>query len=475
MAPAVDAIVVGSGPNGLVAAVELAAAGRSVRVLERAPTIGGGARTGELTLPGYRHDLCSAVHPLAVASPALRAIGLEREGLELLPPKIEAAHPLDDGSAVAVWRSTARTAAALGVDEQAYRALIEPFSRDWPALAQLVLGPVGRMPRTPMLALRFAGAGLRSARGLADSRFRGERARALLGGMAAHSMRSLDEPGTAAFALVLLSLAHGVGWPVARGGSQAISDALAARLRSLGGTVETGVEVSSMRSLPATRAVLFDVSPRSLAMICADQLPHSYLAQIRRFRYGSGAFKVDYALSGPVPWLAPECREAGTVHLGGSIEEVAASEAAVARGTCAPRPYVLVAQQSLVDPERAPPGKYTLWAYCHVPARSTADMTAAIESQIERFAPGFRELVLARATRGPTTIEAENPNYVGGDINCGAATLRQMLIRPALRRNPYTTPNPRVFLCSSATPPGGGVHGMCGHGAAHAALAGALR
>ncbi len=470
-----DAIVVGAGPNGLAAAIELASAGRSVRVIERAQSVGGGTRTAALTLPGFLHDVCSAVHPLAVGSPFLSSLRLEREGLELLYPEIEAAHPLDDGSAVAVRRSISETAAGLGVDAAAYSSLIGPFATRWPALAQFALAPVGRPPHDPLLAARFAAVGLRSVERLARSQFSGERAQALFAGMGAHSIRPLNGTATAAFGLVLLSLAHAVGWPVARGGSQAITNAMRARLESLGGVVETCHEVRSLGELTDAKAILFDVSPRALLRICGDALPWRYRAQLQRFRYGAGVFKVDYALSGPVPWRAPECGSAGTVHVGGTLEQIAASERAVANGVHPTRPYVLVAQQSLLDRTRVPEGKQTLWAYCHVPNGSPIDMTAAIEAQIERFAPGFSELVLAREARGPAQLEADNPNYVGGDINCGIASLRQTLIRPALRASPYTTPNPRLFLCSSATPPGGGVHGMCGYHAARAALGRTLR
>jgi phytoene dehydrogenase-like protein len=469
-----DAIVVGAGPNGLAAAIELARAGRSVLVCERAPTVGGGARTAELTLPGYRHDVCSAIHPLAAGSPFLRSLPLAEHGLELLEPEVQAAHPLGGDRAAVLHRSLAQTAAGLGEDGEAYAALLRPFAEGWDDLAPTVLG-APRPPRHPLLAARFARAGLRGAAALARARFRGDAARALTAGMGAHSLRPLDRSPTAAFALTLLALGHAAGWPVARGGSQAIADAMAAHLRSLGGEIETGRDVRSLAELRDARAVLLDVTPRQLLAICGDALPARYRSQLGRYRYGPGVFKVDYALSAPVPWTAEPARRAGTVHLGGTLAEIAACEAAVARGAHPERPFVLVAQQSLVDPTRAPTGGHTLWAYCHVPNGSTVDMTAAIERQIERFAPGFADLVLARAVRGPAQIEAENPNCVGGDINGGAADLRQVLARPAVRLTPYATPNPRVFLCSSSTPPGGGVHGMCGHHAARAALRGALR
>jgi phytoene dehydrogenase-like protein len=471
---AADAIVVGAGPNGLAAAIELAGAGRSVRVLERAQQVGGGARTTELTLPGFRHDVCSAVHPLAAGSPFFGRTGLERHGLELMYPSIEAAHPLDGGTAVVLRRSIAETAGGLGADGGAYTSLIEPFAGRWPALAEIVLAPP-RLPRDPLLAARFGWVGVRSAQALASRSFSGPRARALLAGMAAHAMRPLDAPGTAAFGIVLLALGHAVGWPVARGGSQAIVDAMRAELESLGGVVETERDVRSLRDLPEARAILFDTSPNQVLEICGRELPARYRAALARYRYGPGVFKVDYALDGPVPWTAPDCHEAGTVHLGGSFEEIAAGEGAVSRGAHPERPYVLVAQPGVVDPSRAPAGKHTLWAYCHVPNGSDVDMSGPIERQIERFAPGFSDLVLARATRGPAQMEAENPNYVGGDIDGGLASLRQTLIRPAPRLCPYATPNPRIFLCSASTPPGGGVHGMCGHYAARAVLGRALR
>ena len=470
-----DAVVVGAGPNGLAAAIELARAGRSVLVLERAGVVGGGTRTAELTLPGFRHDVCSAIHPLAAGSPFLRSLALHRFGLELLEPPVQAAHPLDDGSAVAVHRSVDQTAAGLGIDAAAYASLIGPLAREWDALAEIVLGPP-RLPRHPALAARFGLNGLQPADVLARRVFGGERARALLAGMAAHSIQPLSAPGTAAFGLVLLALAHATGWPVARGGSAAIASALRACLEALSGELETGHEVRSLRDLPPARAVLFDLTPRQLLSICGPgDLPSSYRRALARFRYGPGAFKLDYALSGPVPWQAAECRAAGTVHLGGTLAEISASEAAVAAGRHPERPYVLVAQPAVIDPSRAPGGGHTLWAYCHVPNGSSADMTAAIEAQIERFAPGFADLVLARAARGPAQLEADNPNYVGGDINAGAATLRQTLARPVVRLNPYATPNRALFVCSASTPPGGGVHGMCGYHAARAALRTVLR
>ncbi len=474
MADSWDAIVVGAGPNGLAAAIVLAQAGRSVLVLEAAATIGGGTRTAELTLPGFRHDVCSAIHPLALASPFLRTLPLREHGLEFVHPEIPLAHPLDDGTAVALHRSIDETAAGLGDDGEAYRRLLQPLAGDWEALAGDLLGPL-RLPRHPVADARFARAGLRSATGLARSRFAGARARALLAGSAAHSMRPLESPTTAGFGLALMLFGHAVGWPAAVGGSQAITDAMASLLRSLGGEIETGREVRTLGDVRGARAVLFDLGPRQILAIAGSGLPPRYRRSLARYRHGPGVFKLDYALDGPVPWTAPECRRAGTLHLGGSLEDVARAEAEVARGRHAARPYVLVAQQSLFDPTRAPSGAHTLWAYCHVPNGSTLDARAAIERQIERFAPGFRALIRTGSAIGPAELQAYNANYAGGDINGGAADLRQLWARPAARRVPYATPDPRLFVCSSSTPPGGGVHAMCGWHAAQAALRGVLR
>jgi phytoene dehydrogenase-like protein len=469
-----DAIVVGAGPNGLAAAIALAQAGRSVRVIEGRSAIGGGTRTEELTLPGHLHDVCSAVHPLLLGSPFLSALPLSEHGLEIVHPDLPLAHPLDGGRAVALHRSIAETAAGFGADGPAYQRLLGPLVRDWEDLAAVVLGPPLRPPRHPLTAARFAALGLRSVTGL-TRRFSGAPAKALMAGNAAHSMRPLTAPATGAFGLLLVMLAHAVGWPVTAGGSRSISDAMASLLRSLGGEIETGRPVTALRELPPARAVLLDVTPRALLRIADGRFTGRYRRALERFRYGPGVFKVDYALHEPVPWAAAECRRAGTVHLGGSASELAASEAQVSAGVPPGRPYVLVAQQSLFDPSRAPAGAHTLWAYCHVPNGSAVDMTDAIERQIERFAPGFRDVVAARHAMGPAEVEAKNPNYVGGDINGGLADLRQLVARPALRPAPHATPDPRIFLCSSSTPPGGGVHGMCGWHAARAALRGVLR
>ena len=462
-----DAVVVGAGPNGLAAAITLAQAGRSVRVIEAHETIGGGTRTAELTLPGFRHDVCSAIHPALVASPFFRSLELD---LDLIEPPAAVAHPLDDGTAVLVRRSVDETAAHLGRDAAAYRRLLGPLVADWNTLEGELLGPIAHLPRHPLSLARFGMVGLRSARKLAVARFDDEPARALLAGAAAHSFLPLEQPASASFGLVLLALAHVSGWPFPRGGSQAIADALAARLCSLGGEIETGNHVSSLRELPSSKLVLCDVTPRQLLALAGDRLPQRYRRRLERWRYGPGVFKLDYALDGPIPWRAPNVGEAGTVHVGGSLAEIAHSERAAWEGRHTERPYVLLAQQSLFDAARAPSGKHTAWAYCHVPNGSTLDMRERVEAQIERFAPGFREHVLAAATRTTEQVEEENANMVGGDISGGANTLAQLIARPALRRVPYSTPLPGLYLCSASTPPGAGVHGMCGHLAAKAAL-----
>jgi phytoene dehydrogenase-like protein len=464
-----DAIVVGSGPNGLAAATTLAEAGRSVLVLEAADRLGGGARSAELTLPGFVHDVCSAIHPLGVGSPFFRTLPLARHGLDWIQPELPLAHPLDDGSAVLLERSVEATAQSLGADGAAYRRLMTRSVADWERLAPDLLGPL-RLPRHPIAQARFGLLGMRSARRLAESVFQTDRARALFAGLAAHSILPLEKPFTAAFGLVLGILGHAVGWPLPRGGSQRITDALAAHLRGLGAELATGTRVGSLDELPPARAILCDVTPRQLLQLAGDRLPSGYRRRLARYRYGPGVFKLDLALAGPVPWHARECTRAGTVHLGGTLPEIAESEAAVWRGQHPERPYVLVAQQSLFDPSRAPAGRHTLWAYCHVPNGSQQDMSERILAQLERFAPGCRELVLARHAMGPARFEQYNANFVGGDINGGAQDLSQLFARPVLKRVPYATPVAGLYLCSASTPPGGGVHGMCGHHAARAAL-----
>jgi phytoene dehydrogenase-like protein len=464
-----DAIVVGSGPNGLAAAIALARAGRSVLVLEGRETIGGGLRTEELTLPGFLHDTCSAIHPLGVASPFLRSVPLGDRGVEWIHPPAPLAHPLDDGTAVVLERSLAATAAGLGPDGRAWQRLFGPLLGSVDLLLEETLGPL-RPPRHPVSMARFGLRALRSASGLARSAFAGERARALFAGCAAHSMLPLGSAATASFGLVLALLGHAAGWPLSRGGSQRVADALAAHLRSLGGEIEVGRPVASLAELPRTRTTMLDVTPRQLLALGGDRLHGRYRRALERYRYGPGVLKLDYALSGSVPWRAPECGRAATVHLGGTLAEIEAAEAEVARGGHPERPFVLAAQQSLFDPSRAPAGGHTLWAYTHVPNGSAVDVADRVEAQLERFAPGFRDLVLARSVLAPAALEQRNPNYVGGDINGGSAELRQLFARPVARPVPYRTPLDGVYLCSSSTPPGGGVHGMCGYHAARAAL-----
>jgi phytoene dehydrogenase-like protein len=448
----------------------MARAGLSVLVREAADTIGGGTRSEELTLPGFVHDVCSAVHPMAVASPFLRALPLAEHGLELIHPPAPLAHPLDDGRAVVLDRSLQAAVEALGEDGDAYRRLIGPTVDDWPLLAPAFLGPILRVPRHPLALGRFSLRGLRPAASLASSVFAGERARALFAGAAAHSVLPLERAGTAAFGIVFLALAHACGWPIARGGSQQLAQALGSYLRSLGGEIETGAPVMALDELPPARTILCDVGPRQLVTLAGSRLPARYRSALGRFRYGPGVFKLDYALDGPVPWNAPECGRAATVHVGGTLAEIAESERAPWQGRHAERPFVLVAQPSLFDSTRAPAGKHTLWAYCHVPNGSSLDMTERIERQIERFASGFGEQVLARTVTTSSDFERGNANIVGGDINGGAANLRQLIARPTLRLVPYSTPIRDLYLCSASTPPGGGVHGMCGHLAAGAAL-----
>ena len=467
-----DAIVIGSGPNGLAAAIRLAQAGRSVQVLEAKDTIGGGCRSLELTLPGFVHDMCSAIHPLGLNSPFFRTLPLAQYGLEWVQPPTPLAHPLDDGSAVLLERSIEATCATLGVDANAYKKLITPLVADWPIIEQAFLGPLRLPPlfRHPFALGRFGLAALNSVQGLAQRLFKGERARAIFAGMGAHSMLSLNQAASAASALLLGTVGHVVGWPLPRGGSQQIVDALAAYLRSLGGEIVTGVEVKSIDALPPARALLFDVTPRQLLRIAGSHLSSGYKRALERYRYGPGVFKLDYALDGPIPWRAEECLQAATVHLGGTLPEIAASEYQITHGEHPERPFVLLAQQSLFDETRAPAGKQTVWAYCHVPNGSTYAMTERVEAQIERFAPGFRERILARHITTTAAMERYNANYIGGDINGGVQDLWQLFTRPTIRPVPYTTSAKNIFLCSSSTPPGGGVHGMCGYFAAQAAL-----
>ena len=469
-----DAVVVGAGPNGLAAAIEIARAGRSVTVLEAEPTVGGGSRSAQLTRPGFVHDVCSAFHALASASPFLRSVPLGRLGVRLIHPDAPLAHPLDDGSVAVLERSVDETADAFGRDGAAYRKLFGPMVKNAEGLIADLLAPLPLPPRHPVAMARFGLKGFQSAVGLVSRAFETEPPKALVAGVAAHAIQPLDRSPTAAVGLMLTMLGHAVGWPFVEGGSQKLSDALASYLEELGGEIRTGERVDSLAQFPTARAVLLDVTPRQVIELAGGNLPERYLERLRRYRYGPGVFKMDWALDGPIPWKSPECERAGTVHLGGSLPEIVHSEREVWEGRVSSRPYVLVGQQSRFDGTRAPAGQHTAWAYCHVPHGSGINMTDAIEAQLERFAPGFKDLVLERRVMGPAGMEAYNANYVGGDINGGVQDLRQLFTRPVARLNPYTTPNERVFLCSSSTPPGGGVHGMCGHFAAKAALSRAL-
>ena len=466
-----DAVVVGAGPNGLAAAIALAQAGWSVEVFEARETVGGGARSAELTLPGFVHDVCSAIYPLTVGSPFLGSLPLDRFGLRWLQPPYPLAHPFDDGTAAVLARGFDETGESFGEHEdgRAWERLFQPVSRGWTALAPDLLGPLG-WPRHPFRMARFGLVGMRGAAGLARGRFTGFRARGLFAGLAAHSFLPLERIPTAAFGVMLGATGHALGWPQPEGGAQRISDALAALLRELGGEIRTGRLVTSLSELPQARAYLFDLTPAQLLRLDGLRWPARYRRRLDRYRYGPGVFKMDWALSAPIPWRAAACRRAGTVHLGGTLEEIAAAERAAWNGRDPERPFVLVGQASLFDPTRAPAGRHTGWAYCHVPHGSTTDFSTAIEAQIERFAPGFRDVVLARHTRNPAQLEAYNPNCVGGDINGGAAVLSQLFTRPVARLVPYATPDPRAFLCSASTPPTGGVHGMCGYHAAGAVL-----
>jgi phytoene dehydrogenase-like protein len=459
-----DAIVVGSGPNGLSAAITLQQAGLSVLIVEGKSTIGGGMRTMELTVPGFKHDVCSAIHPLGIGSPFLSSLPLRAFGLEYLQPTFAASHPFDGGKAALLDQSVENTARFLGNDEKSYQSLLKPMVHDWEHLAKEILGPLS-YPRHPVALTRFGLKALQPARLLA-TRFSTKEARGLLAGMAAHSLLPLSYPATSAIALVLLITGHCKGWPLAKGGSQSIANALAKYFISLGGEIQTDFYVKSLDQLPSAKALMFDVAPRQLLQIAGHKFSSLYKRQLSKYRYGMGVYKIDWALEEPIPFSAGECRLSGTVHLGNSLEEIASSENQVWKGEHPDKPFVLLAQQSLFDRTRAPEGKHTAWGYCHVPNGSTKDMTQAIEQQVERFAPGFRERIIARNTMNTEQIEEYNPNYIGGDINGGAMVLDQLFTRPALRLSPYRTSTRGMYICSSSTPPGGGVHGMCGYHAA---------
>jgi len=463
-----DATIVGSGPNGLAAGIKLAQAGLSVILYEAKNTIGGGMRSAELTLPGYIHDVCSAVHPLAMGSPFFRTLPLNQYGLEWVHPTVSMAHPFDDGSAAILEHSIVKTSQTLDLDALAYQKLMEPIVSNWNLLETDLLAPL-HFPKHPLAMVRFGLDAIRSAQGFATSMFKGKKARGFFAGLAAHSTMPLDWTLTAAFGLVLGALGHVNDWPLPCGGSQKIADALASYFLSLGGKIETGVNIESLNQLSSSTRLL-DVTPRQLLQIAGDRFPLRYQERLKGYRYGPGVFKIDWALNSPIPWKAKECLKAGTVHIGGTLEEIARSEQEVWQNIHPDKPFVLLAQQSLFDPTRAPEGKHTAWAYCHVPHGSTVDMTQKIEAQIERFAPGFKDCILARSALSTLELEKYNPNYVGGDISGGVQNIFQFFTRPVARLVPYSTPIKGVYLCSSSTPPGGGVHGMCGYHAAKAAL-----
>jgi phytoene dehydrogenase-like protein len=468
-----EAFVIGSGPNGLTAAIVLAKAGLKTTVLEAEATIGGGTRSCELTLPGFVHDVCSAVHPLAASSPAFATFPLAEHGLQWIQPPLPLAHPFDDGSAVILYRSLDRTSERLGRDGSAYRSRVQGLVRQWPDLTTEILRPLLHLPTSPVLLARFGSLALWPASGTARRLFHTEAARALFAGLAAHSVLPLEAFGSAAFGWVLSIAAHAAGWPIPRGGSQQIANSLASYFKTLGGCVNTNTKVRSLDEIAGSALILCDITPRQFLELAGHRLPDRFAGQLQAYRYGPGVFKIDWALSVPIPWKAAECAHAGTVHLGGTLDEIAASERAAWKGIIEDDPFVLLAQPSLFDSTRAPEGSHTAWAYCHVPHASTTDMTDRIERQVERFAPGFKARILARHTFAPADLERHNSNLVGGDITGGSQDLRQLIFRPTPML--YRTPLQRVYLCSSSTPPGGGVHGMCGFHAAKLALADAGR
>jgi phytoene dehydrogenase-like protein len=464
-----DAIVVGSGPNGLAAAITMQLEGLSVLLIEGKDTIGGGLRTAEITLPGYKHDICSAIHPMAVASPFFNSLPLQQYGLAFIEPEVAAAHPFDDATAAYLCRSIEATADSLDADKQTYLNLIGPVVRDWKKLSGDILAPL-RFPSHPLIMAKFGLKALQSARQI-SAKFSTEKAKGLWAGMTAHSIQPLTNLSTAAIGLVLSAVGHVHGWPVPQGGSQSVADALAAYFVALGGKIQTGNMIQSLNELPTAKTILLDVTPAQLLKLSGDKLSAFYKWQLNRYRYGMGVFKIDWALSDPIPFKATNCHRAGTIHLGNTFAEIARTEQQSSDNIHPEKPFVLLAQPSVFDASRAPAGKHTAWAYCHVPHGSTKDMTLAIERQVERFAPGFRDTILAKSTMNTAEVEAYNPNYIGGDISGGIIDLGQLYTRPALRPSPYRTSAKGLYICSSSTPPGGGVHGMCGYYAAKQALA----
>ena len=462
-----DAIVVGSGPNGLTAAITLQQKGLSVLIVEAKNTIGGGLRSAELTIPGFQHDICSAIHPLAVASPFFSSLPLHEHGLTFIQPKIAVAHPLDDGKSAVLSNSVEETAGLLGSDKNSYLKLIEPITKQWDALLPELLAPL-HFPKDPVNFAKFGLKALQPATWIAN-KFESREAKALWAGMAAHSIQPLSNLTTSAIGLVLMTAAHKQGWPIPKGGSQSLANALASYFMSIGGEIKTDFLVKSLDQLPSTKAILFDITPRQLLEIAGHRFSNIYKWQLEKYRYGMGVFKVDWALDGKIPFTSEQARDAGTLHLGNTFAEIAASELATSKGKHPEKPFVLLAQQSIFDDTRSPKGKHVVWGYCHVPNGSTKDMTDVIEKQVERFAPNFKERILARHTFNTVQLEEYNPNYIGGDINGGIIDLGQLFTRPALRYSPYRTSEKGLYLCSSSTPPGGGVHGMCGFHAAQRA------
>jgi len=465
-----DSVIIGSGPNGLAAGIKLIQKGYAVKIFESSDTVGGGTRTKELTLSGFKHDVCSAIHPMAAASPFLISLPLENYGLEWIHPEYPLAHPLDDAKSVILQRSLEKTVAGLGKDGRPYSKLMKPVVENWELLSKQVLSPLSFLPDNPFLMARFGLQALKSAERIAETLFRTPEGRALFGGLAAHSILPLNKAATSAIGIILGAVGHHAGWPFPRGGSHAITIAMADYFRTLGGEIELGRHIKTLSELPDANTVFFNTTPAQVIEIAGSHIPPGYKKKLENYRYGAGVFKLDLALQEPVPWQDPACRKAGTVHLGGTYEEIAQSEKTIGQGRLPEKPYVLVAQQSLFDKTRAPEDKHTLWAYCHVPNGSTRDMTEPILNQIERFAPGIRDIILAKHAMNTEAMQKYNANYIGGDINGGSQDITQIFTRPANLFDPYHIPDTNMYISSSSTPPGGGVHGMCGYHAAESAL-----